>query len=296
MCQPGGRGWLRCSLRRARCSPRFPRLLTRPRRTGVSADDRLGSRARAERPQELRRPRRDRRQRCTGQLPRGRTPCGGLVRHRATVPRLAAQRPARNVLRAIVPTRGTYMFHIIGAIAGQSIDTTATCSDHTFDCVTRHRHSCRPKIPRSANSRTGLTGRSPDSKAPDRTRRPLVCSPLPRSRWGCSRSSPRSASACGGDESALDMTKRWRALLLLTLVSGIWMAGGNRRPPPMPLSSPQTPSAAWYSTTRTEGGATVVLGNTRAVAVLDRGHRLDRRSLRHRRTDAGRRRPTGRSK
>lgn len=37
----------------------------------------------------------------------------------------------------LVPTRpGSYTFHITGTARGQAIDTTLTCSDATFDCVT----------------------------------------------------------------------------------------------------------------------------------------------------------------
>ena len=36
----------------------------------------------------------------------------------------------------LVPTRpGTYAFHITGAVKGQPIDTTSTCSNTTFACV-----------------------------------------------------------------------------------------------------------------------------------------------------------------
>ena len=49
--------------------------------------------------------------------------------------RPAFQRPGE--FRApLVPTRsGTYAFHITGTLKGQTIDTTSTCSDQTFDCV-----------------------------------------------------------------------------------------------------------------------------------------------------------------
>lgn len=36
----------------------------------------------------------------------------------------------------LVPTRaGTYTFHLAGKVKGQSIATTSTCSEKTFDCV-----------------------------------------------------------------------------------------------------------------------------------------------------------------
>ena len=36
----------------------------------------------------------------------------------------------------LVPTRaGTYTFHLAGKVKGQTIATTSTCSDKTFDCV-----------------------------------------------------------------------------------------------------------------------------------------------------------------
>jgi hypothetical protein len=38
---------------------------------------------------------------------------------------------------SLVPTRaGTYAFHITGALNGQPIDVTSSCSEQTFDCVT----------------------------------------------------------------------------------------------------------------------------------------------------------------
>ena len=48
----------------------------------------------------------------------------------------SGQRPGK--FRAwLVPTRpGTYTFHITGTVKGQTIDTSSTCSDKTFDCVT----------------------------------------------------------------------------------------------------------------------------------------------------------------
>lgn len=41
-----------------------------------------------------------------------------------------------DLLAAIVPTRpGTYAFHVTGTVKGRAIDTRATCSDRTFECV-----------------------------------------------------------------------------------------------------------------------------------------------------------------
>jgi hypothetical protein len=46
--------------------------------------------------------------------------------------------PAGGELRApLVPTRpGTYTFHLTGTLRGRAVDTTSTCSDTTFACVT----------------------------------------------------------------------------------------------------------------------------------------------------------------
>ena len=54
---------------------------------------------------------------------------------RITVPLLRTREPAtfRGWLQPNRP--GTYTFHITGRAKGQTIDTTSTCSDKTFDCV-----------------------------------------------------------------------------------------------------------------------------------------------------------------
>ncbi|MGH9140699.1 MAG: hypothetical protein ACRD3J_19770 [Thermoanaerobaculia bacterium] len=55
---------------------------------------------------------------------------------RITLPLVRTREPA--VFKAwLLPNRsGTYTFHITGKVKGQPIDTTSTCSDKTFDCVT----------------------------------------------------------------------------------------------------------------------------------------------------------------
>jgi hypothetical protein len=55
---------------------------------------------------------------------------------RVTLP-LEAVRQRPGEFRAwLLPTRvGTYAFHVVGAIKGQHIDATSTCSDKTFHCV-----------------------------------------------------------------------------------------------------------------------------------------------------------------
>ena len=56
--------------------------------------------------------------------------------HHVTLPLLpAGEHPGR--YRAwLVPTRaGTYAFRISGTVKGQTIDTSSTCSQKTFDCV-----------------------------------------------------------------------------------------------------------------------------------------------------------------
>ncbi len=55
---------------------------------------------------------------------------------RITLPLVRTREPS--VFKAwLLPNRpGTYTFHITGKVKGQTIDTTSTCSDTTFDCVT----------------------------------------------------------------------------------------------------------------------------------------------------------------
>jgi hypothetical protein len=54
---------------------------------------------------------------------------------RITVPLLRTREPA-TFKGWLLPNRpGTYTFHITGRVKGQTIDTTSTCSDKTFDCV-----------------------------------------------------------------------------------------------------------------------------------------------------------------
>ena len=54
---------------------------------------------------------------------------------RVVLPLAPTGRPGE-VQAALVPTRaGTYAFHVTGAIEGQSIDASSTCSEETFDCV-----------------------------------------------------------------------------------------------------------------------------------------------------------------
>ena len=56
---------------------------------------------------------------------------------RITLPlRHSTRRPGK-FAAPLVPTRpGTYSFHFTGTVKGQPIDTTSTCSDTTFACVT----------------------------------------------------------------------------------------------------------------------------------------------------------------
>src|SRR5205807_1808652 len=55
---------------------------------------------------------------------------------RMMLPLRAGARPGE-LLATLVPTRaGTYSFRIAGRVRGQVLDTTSTCSDTTFACVT----------------------------------------------------------------------------------------------------------------------------------------------------------------
>jgi hypothetical protein len=53
-----------------------------------------------------------------------------------SLPLLPAEGQPGQFRASLVPTRpGTYSFHITGRVKGQAIDTRATCSQRTFDCV-----------------------------------------------------------------------------------------------------------------------------------------------------------------
>ena len=55
---------------------------------------------------------------------------------RTTLPLVPDGEQPGSFRAALVPTRpGTYAFHITGTVRGQAIDTAATCSERTFECV-----------------------------------------------------------------------------------------------------------------------------------------------------------------
>jgi hypothetical protein len=65
----------------------------------------------------------------------------------------------------LVPTEaGTYSFHIMGSIGGETVDLESTCSDETFDCVADSREV---RFPAGAGSADADRSASQIAAAPD---------------------------------------------------------------------------------------------------------------------------------